>query len=229
MAAGEFRLRVCYRKTGVLRFLSHLEVMRALERGARRAGMPYAVTKGFNRKMKVAFGPALPVGTAGEREYYDVWLTGYVPAEEALGRLAGAMPAELAPLEARYVDQRDPSLTAAATLARYRVRVEGKGGAAHELHEALDAVVGEGTLTREHKGKTKVYDLTRSLPKGAEVTSDGPDAIVEVAVRMGDHGSLRPEVLLENALDRMDGDGVALTVTRTDVLIETEDGPRRPI
>ena len=33
--------------------------------------------QGFNPHMKVAFGPALPVGTASENEYLDVWLTRY--------------------------------------------------------------------------------------------------------------------------------------------------------
>ncbi len=53
--------------------------------GAR--GSPYAVTQGFNPHMKVAFGPALPVGTAGENEYYDVWLTRYTDASEVLSAL----------------------------------------------------------------------------------------------------------------------------------------------
>ena len=35
-----------FRKSGRLRFLSHLELARALERSVRRAGLPYAVTQG---------------------------------------------------------------------------------------------------------------------------------------------------------------------------------------
>ena len=38
--SSDFRLRVCYEKTGRLRFLSHLEVVRAVERAIRRAALP---------------------------------------------------------------------------------------------------------------------------------------------------------------------------------------------
>ena len=85
VASGEFRLRVRYRKTGRLRWLSHLEVVHALERSIRRARLPYAVTQGFSPHMKASFGPALPVGTAGEHEYFDVWLTGYTDAPRLCG------------------------------------------------------------------------------------------------------------------------------------------------
>ena len=79
-----FRLRVCFAKRGRAAYLSHLEVAHALERAVRRAGLPYAITQGFSPHMKIAFGAALPVGIGGERELFDVYLTSYIPPEEAL-------------------------------------------------------------------------------------------------------------------------------------------------
>ena len=119
--------------------------------------------------MKVAFGPALPVGTAGENEYLDVWLTRYTDADEALSVLQASTPADLAPLEARYVADKEPSLTAAITIAKYVVEVVGKESSAEHVRTALNRVVGTGTLSVEHKGKHKVFDLARSLPKEVRV------------------------------------------------------------
>jgi radical SAM-linked protein len=229
VAAGEFRLRVRYSKAGRARFLSHLEVMRTLERSARRARLPYAVTKGFNPRMKAAFGPALPVGTGGEREYYDVWLTQPLPAEEAVARLLASTPADLQVAEARYVHDREPSLTAAATVARYEVAVGGEGLSAELIERALITVIGEGRLEVEHKGKTKVFDLARSLPEEARVRSYGPPFIVEVTTRMGQEGSLRPDVLISEVLSRIPGGGAVVSVTRTDILTEEEGVLRRPL
>jgi len=116
VADGEFRLRVRYAKSDRLRWLSHLEVIHTLERSLRRAELPYAITQGFSPHMKVAFGPALPVGTAGLEEYLDVWLTRYTTAQEALGRLSDATPMGLAPQHAAFVSERDPSLGAVLTI-----------------------------------------------------------------------------------------------------------------
>lgn len=220
----DFRLRVCYRKAGRLRFLSHLEVVHALERAVRRAKLPYSVTKGFSPHMKIAFGPALPVGTAGEREYVDVFLSGYTEPEEALHRLVKASPEDLAPVEARYVAEREPALAAAATVAYYEVRIEGEGLTEQEVRSALERVVARGELSVEHKGKTKVFDLPHSLPKEPCVRSSSGGIVVELVVRMGQQGSLRPDALLTAAFDPATRPGVVATTTRRDTLIESDEG-----
>jgi radical SAM-linked protein len=229
VAPGEFRLRVGYAKTGRARFLSHLEVVRALERGARRAALPYAVTKGFNPHMKVAFGPALPVGTAGEREYLDIWLVRYVPAEEVLGRFSAVMPPGISPFEARYVSSAEASLSAACTVAMYELTVTGEGVTPEQIQEALDDIVRVGSLSVEHKGKTKFFDLQRSLPKEPRVRSYEGSTIIEMTVRMGQEGSLRPETLLAAAFSQSGVGGAVRQVTRKDTLIDFEGSLVRPI
>jgi radical SAM-linked protein len=224
-----FRLRMRWGKTGRLRFLSHLEVMRACERSLRRAGLPYSVTQGFSPKMKVAFGPALPVGTAGEREYLDAWLTSYVPAQQVLERLTGAMPEDLAPQAAVYVGEREPSLSAALTIARYRVLVETPAMGSEEFQALLAGVVGSGTLTVEHKGKTKVFELSRALPEEPHVSEKDGLLVVELTTRIGQEGSLRPEALVRAALDRSNADGSLVAVTRTDLLAEAGKEWLRPM
>lgn len=228
MAEGTFRLRVRYPKVGRLRFLSHLEVMRALERSVRRAGLPYAVTQGFNPKMKAGFGPALPVGTAGEREYYDVWLTAFVRRDEALERLRASTPEGMLPDEAAYVAERSPSLSAALTVARYVVGVRGAEGLGEALPAGLEVVLGLGELEVPHKGKVKRFDLATSLAERPEVRTAEGGTIVALAVRLGEAGSLRPEALVRAALDHA-GVDAATEVTRTDLLEETEEGFRPPL
>lgn len=229
MAEGEFRCRICYAKTGRLRFLSHLEISHSLDRAVRRAALPYAVTRGFNPHMKLAFGPALPTGSSGEREYVDIWLTTFLPPTQIRERLAAALPGELAPTEVRFVGIREPSLAAECTIALYEVSVVGEGVDTKTLQEALDDIVSGGELQVEHKGKTKVFDLARSLPKEICVRSTESGPVVDLTIRMGPEGSLRPDVLIAKALSRTGSACVVTSVTRRDTLIESDQGWRRPI
>jgi radical SAM-linked protein len=217
VAEASFRLRVTYGKTGRLRFLSHLEVAHSCERAVRRTRLEYAVTQGFNPRMKIAFGPALPVGSAGLAEAYDLWLARFVPPAEALDALRAATPAGLAPAGARYVGEREPSLTAALTLGRYQVVVEDPGMGPGRLAEALADVIGSGSLAIQHKGVDKVYNLGACLPEGAQVTEEPGRGVVSLTVRMGAWGSLRPEALVREALGRMDAGDAPMTVTRMDL------------
>lgn len=215
MAEGVFRLRITYGKTGRLRFLSHLEVVHACERAVRRTGLEYAVTQGFKPHMRVAFGPALPVGTGGLAEAYDVWLTRLVTPEHAMQVLSDATPQGLAPVSVRYVNEREGSLAALMTLADYRVSVEGPDMGPGWLAEALGDVVASGGLEIEHKGARKVYDLAVCLPEGARVREENGRSVVDLTVHMGAWGSLRPEALVREALRRAGAVDASVTVTRT--------------
>lgn len=224
MAEGEFRLRVCYPKAGRLRWLSHLEVTRSLERSIRRSGLSYALTQGFSPHMKLAFGPALPVGFGSEREYLDVWLTRYTEAGEALRALQDSAPADLAAIDARYVPASEPSLGAAATIAPYVVVADMKGGDAAELISALGDVMASGEFSMQHKGKHKVFDLRTSIPKDPVVSESDGQATISLTVRLGPHGALRPDVLVRDTASRHGIPVVVSTVTRLDTLIEREEG-----
>jgi radical SAM-linked protein len=218
-----FRLRVGYAKTGRLRYLSHLEVTRACERCVRRAGLAYAVTKGFNPRMKAAFGPALPVGTGGLAEGYDVWLTRFIPPAEALAALRAVSPDDLMPHEARYVPEAAPSLTAEMTVADYQVDVEGRGMGPDKVREGLEAVQADGSITVEHKGANKVFDLAVFLPKEPTVGPHDRGATVQVTTRMGASGTLRPEMLIARALERANVAADVVRVTRTALRPEGTD------
>jgi radical SAM-linked protein len=220
VAETTFRLRVTYGKTGRLRHLSHLEVVHACERAVRRAALEYCVTQGFSPRMKVAFGPALPVGTAGPAESYDLWLKRFVPPAEALEALRGASPMGLMPVGAEYVPESAPSLGAALVLADYELVVEGPDMGPDRLAEALDAVVASGSLEVQHKGKLKVYDLSVSLPEGVRVDAVGDRASVTLTVRMGEWGAMRPEALVREAIRRAALDGAVTSVTRAGLRFE---------
>ena len=58
------RLRVEHIKQDRIAYLGHLEMLATLERCIRRAGLPFAVSNGFAKHMKVQFSQALPVGAS---------------------------------------------------------------------------------------------------------------------------------------------------------------------
>ncbi|MGD9519215.1 MAG: DUF2344 domain-containing protein, partial [Armatimonadota bacterium] len=49
-APAFWEIFVTYRKVGRLRYLSHLDVARGMERALRRSGLPIRFTKGYHRR-----------------------------------------------------------------------------------------------------------------------------------------------------------------------------------
>ncbi len=66
------KIRVQYTKTGQMRFISHLDVARVMERAARRARISLVYSQGFTPRPKISFGPPLVLGVASIAEYLDV-------------------------------------------------------------------------------------------------------------------------------------------------------------
>lgn len=214
-----FLLRMRYAKLGRLRFLSHLEVTRALMRAVRRAGLPYAVSQGFSPHMKCAFGAALPVGCCGLDEYLDLQLTRYVEPAEALCALQAATPELLPVLACAYLPADEPALTAGYPVMEYAALVdasafgtdEGRGIAG--VRQAVEDLRAQGEVHVVKKGRPKSVPLEGKLLTGPDVAvpvpreTPDPDtlapatagtALLELAfmTRSDESGSLRPDALL---------------------------------
>src|SRR6266536_4230797 len=86
------RLRVRFAKRGRLRFASHRDVARAMERALRKAELPVAYSGGFNPHPKLSFAGAAPTGVASEAEYLEVALTATCEPGEVRDRLGAALP-----------------------------------------------------------------------------------------------------------------------------------------
>ncbi|MCX7599933.1 MAG: TIGR03936 family radical SAM-associated protein [Armatimonadetes bacterium] len=97
--AVRWRAVITYRKTGRLRYLSHLDVTRAMERALRRAAVRVAYTQGYNQRMRLSFGPPLPVGAEGLRELCVAVLEERTAAAEIVERLRHQLPQELGCVE----------------------------------------------------------------------------------------------------------------------------------
>jgi len=63
--------RFSFRKEGQAVLLSHLDLIRAFERGVRAAGLRPEYSKGFSPRPRFSYGPPLPLGHAGLAEFFE--------------------------------------------------------------------------------------------------------------------------------------------------------------
>jgi radical SAM-linked protein len=86
------RLVIRYAKRGRMRFASHRDIARAIERGVRKAGLPVAYSAGFSPHPKISYAGGAPTGTASEAEYLEIALTGVCAGPDVRDRLDAALP-----------------------------------------------------------------------------------------------------------------------------------------
>lgn len=65
-------LRLYFSKTGNFVYISHLDMMDALRKALRRAGLPMTFSRGYNKHEKFHFGDSLPIYMHSEEEIADI-------------------------------------------------------------------------------------------------------------------------------------------------------------
>lgn len=89
------RLRFHYSRTGSLKYLSHLDIIKILQMACLRAGLNPAYSEGFHPTPKMQFLPPLPLGFQSRNDLLDVQVTSRLDPEEAARRMNEALPVEL--------------------------------------------------------------------------------------------------------------------------------------
>ncbi|HBR21060.1 MAG TPA: TIGR03960 family B12-binding radical SAM protein [Nitrospiraceae bacterium] len=115
------RMRVEFSKAGVLKYLSHLELVTAIFRSMRRAEIPLRYSQGFHPSPKVAFGPALGVGIAGIREYFDMEITPPFDIDYFILKMNSVLPEGLKIKDAVLMHGKEPSLS--SFISRYEYEI----------------------------------------------------------------------------------------------------------
>jgi radical SAM-linked protein len=75
-----------------MRFASHRDIARAVERGVRRAELPVAQSAGFSPHPKISYAGGAPTGAASEAEFLEISLTAKLDPLAVQARLDEALP-----------------------------------------------------------------------------------------------------------------------------------------
>lgn len=173
------RIRVTFARGEPLRYISHLDLMRFWERALRRAGLSVAYSEGYSPHPQIALGAPLPVGTMGDAELMDVFLTEPVPPEELIRRLAPQLPAGVSVRDAREAPIDLPSLQSQLRAAEYHVTLpEGTEPAA--ARKAVAAFLAQQRVPWEHRREKDVrqYDLRPLVERLRVEEGTQPPALV---------------------------------------------------
>jgi radical SAM-linked protein len=181
------RLRIRYAKRGRLRFASHRDFARTLERAVRRAGVPIAHSAGFTPHPRISYVGAAPTGAASEAEYLELALTREVDPAAVRQALDEALPPGLDVLEC--VVAGGDALADRIDASRWRIELPDVSIEAAEAAVAAFLAADRIEVERRTKSGRRPVDVraaTVSLAAGAGAPTgrDLPGyAILELVVR----------------------------------------------
>ena len=189
-------VRATFTKRGRAKYISHLDLMRCMQRTFRRAGVPIWFTEGFNPHAYLMFPLALSLGCESSCECMDFRIDGDMAPEEAMERLNAVLPPDLQILRVAAPVHKHTDIAFADYAVTLRCADDTSG--ADALCAAWDAFFAQDTIMIEKKTKrgTAMLDLkAQAQVLAAEPVSDG----IKLTLRMpaGTSVNVNPSLLTD--------------------------------
>ncbi len=212
-----YELRLYISKKGRIKFVSHLDMFRLMQRAVRRAEIPLWYTEGFNPHPYISFLLAMSLGTESEGEPVDIRIVGDMSPDEVKDRLNRCMPEGL--MVERAI--RPFNKSGEIAFASYSVLYDREDITEKELFDALTS----GKLTCEKSGKSggkkvmKTVGVSEHIKK-FEIGTENEDIKLEIVLPAGSTFNLNPLQLSQAVSSFLGKEVVPVRVMRTALLCE---------
>jgi len=206
------RTLIKFEKKQGIKYISHLDLQRAMHRAINRAGLPVEYSHGFHPLPEVSFALALAVGAESEAEYMEVSFLQEVTAQQVIPALNAVFPVGLHVLDFCPIADKAPSLMSAVAASRWHVTLpEPRDDLLLRVMALLKQPQAE--VERLSKGKTRMVDIRPGI-YSLQMTPTG----IEMLLAAGSAFTVRPGEVLQ--LLQQAGEG---TLCRTQMLAKRNE------
>lgn len=211
-------VRLWFEKTGLAKYISHLDLNRCMMRAVRRAGIPLWYTEGFNPHPYMNFLMPLPLGQEGRREPLDMKIEGDMDNPEIMTSLNAVLPDGI-----RICEVCEP-VCAGCEIAAARYEVTAGFDCAEKAESfcrGASAVIEGGELNAEKKSKKGIVTvnlckLTRSFTAGVQ----GEIVKISAVLAAGNSSNLNCDLLMNTLYAKTEINPIVTRCVRTELLKE---------
>lgn len=214
-AMREVRLRFC--KQGRLKYISHLDINRALSRAFRRADIPLWFTEGYNPHAYMSFSLPLSLGVESLCEYVDIRLVDEISNDEIKKRMNDVLPADLRILDV-YDDFRDSS---EIMYSDYVFKISFTD--CEKAAEKIKSVFEFSEILAQKKGKQgrkkvlKDVDIKQYIDK-YNISVRDDLVVINVRLMAGNEKNLNPTLLFDTLIRLIETDFEWKSISRLSLL-----------
>lgn len=220
------KLRIKFTKSGVMKFIGHLDVMRYFQKAMRRAEIDISYTTGFSPHQIMSFAAPLGVGLESNGEYFDIEADSITNGNDMKDRLNAVMVDGMHIESIRLLPENAGNAMASVAAAKYTILFDSSFSCPFDLENAVNIFMAQESIfvTKQTKRNVKEMDLK---PYIYEMTVK--DGVIFLLVNASSSGNIKPGLVMET-LFKENGQTLpesALKITRQDTYTNTgtEDAP----
>lgn len=194
------KVRIKYTKSGHLKFIGHLDVMRFFQKAVKRAGLDIAYSQGFSPHQLMSFAAPLALGVTSEGEYFDAEFNSLVSSDEFVRRFNEQMVDGMAVNDVVLLPDNAKNSMSIVAGSDYHVTILEKDNDANwkirkeKLLEAVPHLLEKDTI--EVIRKTKKNEKVEDIKPGIFKLCIDEDKIY-MFLATGSEYNLKPESVME--------------------------------
>ena len=192
------RYLIKFSKEDSIKFISHLDLMRTIQKIIRRADLPVEYSKGFNPHMSLSLAQPLSVGMSSKGEYMDLVLVEELNEEFIKEKLNESAPMTIRIIEVTKViqltEKKVPPSMALIDRANYSLKLPVEDGCIAE--KSLEALLENSswvTIKKSKKGEREI-DI-RPLIKDIKYWLKDEYLVINCTLACGSREHLSPDLL----------------------------------
>lgn len=193
------RIRIKFRKYGVMKFIGHLDIMRYFQKCMRRGNIDIAYSEGFSPHQIMSFAAPLGVGITSDGEYLDIEVNSTKSSEESLKALNEVMVEGVEITSYRKLGDSDKKAMSLVAAADYELRIKDNYEVPDvDFEAALEEFFhkpSEILITKQTKKSEKVMDL-KQLVYDFKIYREEGRPVFYLNVCTGSTDNLKPELVL---------------------------------
>ena len=211
----EVRLR--FSKTGRLKYISHLDINRAMSRALKRAQIPLWYTEGFNPHPYMSFSLPLSLGVESLCESVDLRIIGDITNDEIKNRLNNVLPQDIKIVDV-YDDFRDNSEIVYSDYV-YKFEFKDNEAAFEKIKNVLssDEII---ALKKGKQGRKRVMKETniKSFIDKYSISIRNDVIVLNIRLLAGPKKNLNPSLLFDTIIRLIDMDFELKSIARISLL-----------
>ncbi|MFY9113884.1 MAG: TIGR03936 family radical SAM-associated protein [Dethiobacteria bacterium] len=196
----QYRLKFSFTREENIKYISHLDMMRLLQRALRRAEIPVAYSGGFNPQPRLSIALPLPLGVTAEHELAEIYLEESFSPSLFTDRMREKLPRGLSLIGAEEISDKERSLMQMIDAALYLAFPLPGGGSLPEgiLSGGVEEVKGRTELIVQRMGKKgpRKIDIRPYIIELEMIKEGNGTEIIRMFLQAGSRGGARPGELL---------------------------------
>ena len=189
-------LRFRFIKRGSLQYISHLDLVRTMNKVIVRSKLPLWYTEGFNPKPKMIFAAPLSIGTESKCEFMDIRMSEYIDPAEAMARINANMTSEMQVIEAYYPESKFTDLK----WMSYRIRVDSPAITDNTASLCDKLLLGDVVEVKK-KNSEQIMNIRPLIKSASSVVTDSK-LVIDCTLSADPSAFLNPEYIVKFLTDK---------------------------